>query len=91
MLTNATVRELKPPVVRASCAATLHDSIGYSDPRGFPVWERTSLNSIDGTQVSGDLGSARITAMITRQKPGTNTTSSPSGHSCCVIERISVA
>ena len=52
---------------RASCAATMHDSIGYRDPRGFPVWERTQLNAVEGTQVSNDLDSARITAAIVTQ------------------------
>lgn len=67
LLSPAALRELKPPVERASCAATMHDSIGYRDPRGFPVWERTRLSAIDGSQVSNDLRSARITAAIVTQ------------------------
>lgn len=64
LLSPASVRQLKPPVGRGSCEATLRASIGYSDPRGLPVWKRTLLNGIDGTQVAGDLASARITAAI---------------------------
>lgn len=64
LLSPTSVSELKPPVQRGSCEATLRASIGYSDPRGLPVWKRTLLNGIDGTQVAGDLASARITAAI---------------------------
>lgn len=64
LLSPASVRKLKPPVERSSCAATLRASIGYSDPRGLPVWKRTLLNGIDGTQVAASLASARITAAI---------------------------
>lgn len=67
LLSPASVRELRAPVKRASCSATLADSIGYRDPRGFPVWKRTSLNDVPRIQVSNDLESARITAMITTQ------------------------
>ncbi len=64
LLAPSAIRELRPPVERASCSASLHDSIGYRDPRGFPVWERTLLSQIEGVQISGDLASARITAAI---------------------------
>lgn len=67
LLAPSAVRELKPPVERASCSASLRDSIGYEDPRGFPVWRRTRLTGIEGAQVSRDLESARITAAITTE------------------------
>ncbi len=64
LLAPGATRELQAPVERGSCAATLAASIGYRDPRGFPVWRRTRLNTIERTQVAGDLSSARITAAI---------------------------
>lgn len=65
LLPAAAIGELQAPVERGSCAATLTASIGYRDPRGFPVWRRTHLNAIDRTAVAADLESARITAAIT--------------------------
>ena len=52
LLSPTSVSELKPPVQRGSCEATLRASIGYSDPRGLPVWKRTLLNGIDGDEPS---------------------------------------
>lgn len=64
LIPAAAIDELQAPVERGTCAATLTASIGYRDPRGFPVWRRTHLSAIDRTEVSADLGSARITAAI---------------------------
>lgn len=57
-------RTLKPAVEGASCAARVGNSIGYEDPRGFPVWKETTLSAFDSTAISRDLDSARLTAAI---------------------------
>ena len=57
-------RTLKPAVDGASCAARIGDSIGYEDPRGFPVWKETTLSAFDSTTIGRDLDSARLTAAI---------------------------
>lgn len=57
-------RVLKPPVDRGGCAESLSASIGYRDPRGYPVWRRTTLTGIEGSSVGSDLATARLTAGI---------------------------
>ena len=44
------------------CGEALGASIGYRDPRGFPHWERASLEHFRSTEVEGD--EARATATI---------------------------
>jgi hypothetical protein len=56
--------DLRPPVERDGCAATLEASIGYADPRGYPVWRSTALTGFEASTVSRDLASARLTAGI---------------------------
>lgn len=63
-------RELKPPVQRGECAATLEASIGYEDPRGFPVWTATTLNSVERASIGDDPATARLTAMIVTEFEG---------------------
>lgn len=58
------LRDLRPPVERGGCERQLSASIGYRDPRGFPVWKETTLNGIEGTAIGRDLRSARLTAGI---------------------------
>jgi hypothetical protein len=58
------VQVLKPPVERGSCSGGLSASIGYRDPRGYPVWKRTTLTGFEGSSVTRDLASARLTAGI---------------------------
>lgn len=57
-------RELKPPLERGDCAATMEASIGYEDPRGFPVWTGTTLNAIQRLAIGADRSTVRLTAMI---------------------------
>ena len=64
MLPADAISLLKPPVERGGCAATLRASIGYRDPRGFPVWKSTDLTGFERTSVSADLTSARLTASV---------------------------
>jgi len=63
-------REIKAPVQRSDCPATLEASIGYEDPRGFPVWSGTTLNSVQRAAIGGDPTTARLTAMITTEFEG---------------------
>jgi poly-gamma-glutamate synthesis protein (capsule biosynthesis protein) len=56
--------ELRPPVERDGCAATLAASIGYRDPRGYPVWERTTLTGFGAAELDRDGEGARLVAAI---------------------------
>lgn len=60
-------RALRPPRSRGRCAKSIQASIGYSDPRGFPVWEQTILAGVQAVQLSGEASKARLTAdVVTR-------------------------
>ena len=50
------------PRDRGSCAASLSASIGYRDPRGFPVFERSRIGRIPSVTVDGS--EARVVATI---------------------------
>jgi hypothetical protein len=63
-------REIKAPVQRGDCASTLAASIGYEDPRGFPVWTGTTLNSVQRAAIGNDPSTARLTAMIVTEFEG---------------------
>ena len=63
-------REIEAPVQRGDCAATLSASIGYEDPRGFPVWTGTTLNSVQRAAIGNDPSTARLTAMIVTEFEG---------------------
>lgn len=62
LLTPRAAAQLRPPVDRGSCGESLSASIGYEDPRGYPVWERTALNGIESVSVGDDPGTVRLTA-----------------------------
>jgi len=47
---------------RGGCAASLGASIGYRDPRGFPVFDSARLESIGDVAVGA--GEARVTATV---------------------------
>ena len=48
------------PRDRGSCDASLSASIGYRDPRGFPVYERSRIGRIPSVTVDGS--EARVVA-----------------------------
>lgn len=56
-------RRLRPPVTRGNCARRISRSIGFEDPRGFPVWEATRLSGIESTIVGQGL-SVQVTATV---------------------------
>ena len=56
--------ELKPAVRREDCAATMAASIGYEDPRRFPVWEETVLTGFEQIAPEAGTGEARVTASV---------------------------
>lgn len=55
---------LEFPRERGSCAATVEASLGYADPRGLPVWERSELTSDLSAQVSASGDEARVVATV---------------------------
>jgi hypothetical protein len=52
--------EVDFPRDRGSCAASLSASIGYRDPRGFPVYERSRIGRIASVSIEGS--EARLVA-----------------------------
>ena len=50
------------PRDRGSCAASLSASVGYRDPRGFPVYVRSRVARVPDVAISG--ASARVTATV---------------------------
>lgn len=62
LLAPGAERELDPPKQRGGCAPTLSASIGYADPRGFPVWKRTRI--VHFVSVVPSDGSGRATVEV---------------------------
>jgi hypothetical protein len=51
------------PKDRGDCAASLEASIGYRDPRGFPVWETARVAALPSVEVSGDDAKVVVTTV----------------------------
>jgi len=62
LLVRGAERELDPPRERQGCGPTLSASIGYADPRGFPVWERTRI--VHFVSIKPADGSGRATVEV---------------------------
>ena len=54
--------ELELPVQRPSCEASVKASIGYRDPRGFPVWKSSEVQRVRSIVVEGS--TARVSATV---------------------------
>lgn len=54
LLVPGAIEEIDLPRSRGDCAGSLEASLGYRDPRGFPVWQNSSLEAVDSVEVSGD-------------------------------------
>jgi hypothetical protein len=52
--------EVEFPRDRGTCAASLSASIGYSDPRGFPVYNRSRIGRVPSVAIDGS--QARVVA-----------------------------
>jgi hypothetical protein len=50
------------PRNRGSCAASLSASIGYRDPRGFPVYDSSRIGRIASVTIDGSGANARVVA-----------------------------
>jgi hypothetical protein len=61
-LAPGAIQSFQLPRERGGCAASLRASIGYRDPRGFPVFGSARLDSIG--DVSLGEGEARVTATV---------------------------
>lgn len=57
--------ELDLPEDRGSCEASVAASIGYRDPRGFPVWKSSEVQRVRSILVEGS--SARVSATVITQ------------------------
>jgi hypothetical protein len=60
MFARGALADLDFPRDRGSCAGSLSASIGYRDPRGFPVYERSRIARIPAVAIDGPI--ARVTA-----------------------------
>jgi hypothetical protein len=61
-LVPGVAEELELPVRGPSCEASVKASIGYRDPRGFPVWESSEVQRVRSIVVDGS--SARVSATV---------------------------
>ena len=62
LLAPGALDAVKMPIDRGSCAASLDASIGYRDPRGLPVWDRTKILKLRKVEVDGQ--NAKVIASI---------------------------
>jgi hypothetical protein len=60
LFASGALSSLDFPRDRGNCARSLSASVGYRDPRGFPVYERSRIARIAGVSIEGD--TARVTA-----------------------------
>jgi hypothetical protein len=56
------------PVDRGGCAPSVSASVGYRDPRGFPVYDRSRVARVGGVVIDGS--DARVTATIVTRFAG---------------------
>lgn len=57
---SGALAEVEFPRDRGSCAASLSASIGYRDPRGFPVYDRSRIGRVPSVAIDGS--DARVVA-----------------------------
>jgi hypothetical protein len=65
MLAPGSIDGVKLPVRRGGCGPSVTASIGYRDPRGFPVWESAEVEAIASLKVDGDAATV-IPTIFTR-------------------------
>ena len=65
LLAPGAVEELELPVNRGGCAGSLAASIGYRDPRGFPVWEHGEVSAIRSVDLE-DSTAKLVVTVVTR-------------------------
>ena len=56
---------LRLPKRAPSCAASVADSLGYRDPRGYPVWRHTTIEHVRSIVRHGSLARATVTMRTT--------------------------
>lgn len=62
VLAPGAIQSFELPREQGGCAGSLNASIGYRDPRGFPVFDRARVESIQDVAV--DASQARVTATV---------------------------
>jgi Putative lumazine-binding len=62
VLAPGAIQNLELPRERAGCETSLDASIGYRDPRGFPVFDRARVESVEDVTVGA--GEARVTVTV---------------------------
>jgi Putative lumazine-binding len=62
VLAPGAIQNLRLPRERAGCETSLDASIGYRDPRGFPVFDRVRVESVEDVTVGA--GEARVTITV---------------------------
>jgi hypothetical protein len=62
LLVPGSIEAIELPRDRGGCAPSLEASFGYRDPRGFPVWQSSSLEAIDSVDTSD--GEATVIATV---------------------------
>jgi hypothetical protein len=62
VLAPGAIQNLELPRERGGCETSLDASIGYRDPRGFPVFDRSRVESVENVTVGA--GEARVTVTV---------------------------
>ena len=62
VLAPGAIENIELPRERAGCETSLDASIGYRDPRGFPVFDRSRVGSVKDVTVGA--GEARVTVTV---------------------------
>jgi hypothetical protein len=55
--------DLDLPVRRDGCSASVAASLGYRDPRGFPVWTGSAIGGFHTIAIQGDQARATVTIL----------------------------
>ena len=65
LLVPGAIEEIDLPRERGDCGSSLDASLGYRDPRGFPVWQSSSLEAVDSVETQSD-GATVFATVFTR-------------------------
>lgn len=63
LLVPGAIEEVELPRERGGCGPSLEASLGYRDPRGFPVWQNSSLEAVDSVDTTGDAATVFATVL----------------------------
>jgi hypothetical protein len=63
LFVSGALDDLDLPVRRDGCSASVAASLGYRDPRGFPVWTGSAIGGFHTIAIQGDQARATVTIL----------------------------